>query len=383
MKHIYLDHAATTPMRSEVREAMEPFLTERFGNPNSVHARGREARIALEEARERVASALGARPDEIVFTGGGTDADNLAVLGRSRADRRNGGSGAVVCSAIEHSAVLESGRAAAEEGTPLCVLGVDADGQVDPSALTEALAEPASVVSIMWGNNEIGSLQPISVLASISRDAGVPFHTDAVQAFGKVRVRVDETAVDLLSVSAHKIGGPKGVGALFARDGVELVPVVHGGGQERGLRAGTQDVAGAVGLGVAAELAAAEQERENARLARLRDRLEAELRARVPELQVNGGPERLPHILSLALLGTDPEPLLLSLDLEGIAASTGSACHSGAASPSHVLLAIGRPAQGEAWIRFSLGLASTDADIDEALARIPPVVGRVRDLAHA
>lgn len=383
MSYIYLDHAATTPVRPEVRAAMEPYFSERFGNPNSVHARGREARSALEEARERLAAALGAHPDEIVFTGGGTDADDLAVLGRSRADRREGGSGAVVCSAIEHSAVLESGRAAADEGAPLRVVGVDESGRVEVPSLREALAEPAAVVSIMWGNNEIGTLQEMPALVAASRTAGVPFHTDAVQAFGKVPVRVDEVPVDLLSISAHKIGGPKGVGALFVREGVDLVALIPGGGQERGLRSGTQNVAGAVGLGVAAELAAAEQRREGGRLAGLRDRLETGLRETVPDLHVNGGAERLPHVLSLALLDTDPEALLVSLDLEGIAASSGSACHSGAASPSHVLVAIGRPPHGEAWIRFSLGHASTDADIDEALGRIPRVVSRVRELAHA
>ncbi len=381
MRRTNFDLAATTPVRPEVAEAMRPYLADAYGNPSSTHGVGRAARAALEEARERVAAALGARRGEIVFTGGGTEADNLAVLGRSRAERLAGGAGGVVVSAIEHKAVLGAAHAAADEGAPLTILAVDEEGRLLLDALDEALAAAPAVVSVMWGNNEIGSLQPVREACERCRRAGVAFHSDAVQAFGKVPVRVNDAGCDLLSISAHKIGGPKGVGALFVRDGVALRPLVHGGGQEGGLRPGTQNVAGAVGLGVAAELAAAELTREAARLRALRDRLEAGLHAAIPGLVVNGGVERLPHVLNMGLPDVDPDAVLVALDLEEVAVSSGSACQSGAAAPSHVLLAIGRPPTGEAWLRFSLGWCSTDEDVDAALERVPRVVERVRAAA--
>ncbi len=381
MNPIYLDNAATTSVRPEVREAMEPYLDARFGNPSSVHRWGREARAALEEARDRVADALGASHGEIVFTGGGTEADNIAVLGRSRADRRDGGRGGVVCSAIEHKAVLGAASAAESEGAPVAYLGVDEEGRVDAASLDDLLVERPAVVAVMWGNNEVGTIQPVAELCRRCGEAGVVFHTDAVQGFGKVRVRVDEVPVDLLAVSAHKICGPKGIGALFIRDGTELVPVTHGGGQEGAVRPGTQNVAAAVGFGVAASLAVAEQEAEARRLERLRARLEAGLREAVPDLIVNGGGERLPHVLNVGLPGVDPEVVLMALDMEGIAVSSGSACSSGASAPSHVLRAMGRPAAGEAWVRFSCGHETTTDEIEEAVARIPRVIERVREMA--
>lgn len=393
MEPIYLDHAATTPLRPEAREAMVAVWETADGNPSSVHRWGREARARLEEARERLAAALGARRREVVFTAGGTVADNLAVLGRWRAAQRRGEAGAVVCTAVEHKAVLGAVEEAAREGAPALILGVDTDGRLPLESLDEALAARPAVVSVMWGNNEVGTLQPVAEAAERCRAAGVVFHTDAVQAFGRERVRVDEVGCDLLSLSAHKIGGPKGSGALYVREGVELVPLAHGGGQERGLHPGTEDVAAAVGFAVAAELAERERESEAARLRSLRDGLEATLRERIPGLIVNGGgAPRLPHVLNVSV-AADQEALLVSLDLEGLAVSSGSACQSGTVEPSHVLVAMGRSAGGgvatpdraaerfEASIRFSLGRTTTARHVEEAAARFVRVVERVRALA--
>lgn len=378
---IYLDHAATTPMRAEVIEAMAPYLSDRFGNPNSPHRWGREARGALEESRQRIASVLGAKRTEVCFTGCGTESDNIAVLGRWRAARRAGHSGGVVCSAIEHKAVLAAAHAAAAEGAELTILAVNDAGHVELESVDEALRSNPAVVSVMWGNNEIGTLQPVAEIGARCRTAGTTFHTDAVQAFGKVRVRVDETPCDLLAVSGHKIGGPKGMGVLFHREGVELAPITYGGGQEAQMRPGTQNVAGAVGMALAMELAAAEQEAEAERLSRLRERLERGLRASLGEVRVNGDGARLPHVLNLTLGGADRDAVLMSLDMEGIAVSSGSACQSGALEPSHVLVAIGRADEEAAWLRFSLGHATSERDIEDALERIPRVVDRIRAMA--
>jgi cysteine desulfurase len=379
MKPIYLDHAATTPVRREVREAMRPFFDDRFGNPSSVHRWGRDARAALEDARARLAEVLGAQPSEIVFTRGGTEADNLAILGRSRAAP----STAVVCSTIEHKAVLASGHAAEAEGNPLHLLRCDGRGRVDETALEDLLSEKPAVVSVMWVNNEIGVVQPVRRLAERCAAAGVPFHTDAVQALGKVAVRMDEVSAAMASFSAHKIGGPKGVGALYVRRGTKLMPLIHGGGHERGLRAGTEDVAGAMGLAVAAELAVAEREGAAARIGALRDRLEAGLIARVADLVVNGaGTDRAPHVCNVSVPGVSNEALLLTLDMEGIAASSGSACSSGAVTPSHVLGALGLPPEIAApSVRFSLGSSTTEEEIDRVLSVFPPLMERLRTLA--
>lgn len=381
MEFVYLDHAATTAVRPEVREAMEPYLGDRYGNPSSIHRWGRQARNALEEARERVASALGARRREIVFTGGGTEADNLAVLGRWRAAHRRGtGPHSVACSAIEHKAVGAAAECAADEGARLILLGVDEYGRVPVDAVDEALSERPCVVSVMWANNEVGTVQPVAEIGARCRDRDVAFHTDAVQAFGKLRVRVDETPCDLLSVSAHKIGGPKGIGALYIREGVELLPLVHGGGQERELRPGTENVAYAAGFAKAAELAAAGQEREAARLAVLRDRLAEGLTRVVPDLLINGAPAegRLPNILNVTVPGADQEGLLIGLDLEGVAASGASACQSGTIRPSHVLAAMGRSREGDASVRLSLGHTTTAEEIDSAIAAFGRVVAQIR-----
>ena len=376
---VYLDHAASAPPRPEVREAMLPYLGERFGNPSSIHAFGRALRAALEDARARLAAVLGASPGEIAFTHAGTEADNLAVIGRARAER----GAAVACSAVEHKAVLYAAKAAAAEGAPLRIIPVDGDGVVRLDALREALIERPAIVSVMWTNNEVGVLQPVDEVARLCAEAGAVFHSDAVQALGKVPVRVDRVPVGLLSFSAHKLGGPKGIGALYVRRGTRLEPLLHGGGQERGLRPGTEDVAAAVGFAVAAEVAEAEREREMARLGALRDRLEAGLRERIPELVVNGaGAPRLATISNVSVPGADPEALLMSLDLEGIAASSGSACSSGAVEPSHVLTAMGiAPEAAGPSVRFSLGRTTTEADIARVLEVFPAIVERVRAFA--
>jgi cysteine desulfurase len=379
-KYVYLDHAATTVLRPEVREAMQPYFAERFGNPSSMHRWGRQARNALEQARERLAAAIGATRREMVFTGGGTEADNLAVLGRWRAACRDGGAGSpVVCSAIEHKAVGAAAQCAVSEGAELITLAVDEEGRVDLDAVAEALQCRPCVVSVMWANNEVGTIEPVAEIGARCRDAGVVFHTDAVQSFAKLRVRVDETPCDLLSLSAHKIAGPKGIGALYIREGTHVLPLVHGGGQERELRPGTENVAAAVGFAVAAELAAAEYAEESARLGDLRVRLAQGLQERVPEIVVNG-PARavLPNILNVSIPGADQEGMLIGLDLEGVAASGASACQSGTIQPSHVLAAMGRAKGGGASVRLSLGRTTTVEEIEFAIAAFGRVVEQLR-----
>ncbi|MGH7501889.1 MAG: cysteine desulfurase family protein [Longimicrobiales bacterium] len=377
MPAIYLDHAATTPVRPAVRDAMLPYFGEEFGNPSSAHRWGRSARTALETARERVAAVIGADRREIYFTACGTESDNLAILGRWRADTTS--SGGVVCSAIEHKAVLAAARRARAEGASLTLLGVDSEGRVDVAALDEVVPMRPCVVSVMWANNEVGTIQPVRALAERCREVGVILHSDAVQAFGKVRIRVDETPVDLLSLGAHKFGGPKGAGVLYVRDGVDLVPLAFGGGQEQGLRPGTENVALAVGFATAAEHAAREQAEQCTRLARLRDRIEAALCGRVPGLVVNGGAAaRLPHILNATVPNVDQEALMVSLDMAGFAVSVASACQSGAARPSHVLSAMGQVVEGGATLRVSVGWTTTEDEAERAAIAIPDIIERAR-----
>jgi cysteine desulfurase len=373
---VYLDFAATTPLRAEAREAMLDVLSRRWGNPSSLHRWGREARATLEDARARLAAVIGAAPAEIVFTRGGTEADNLAVLGRARMD-----AGPVVCSAIEHKAVLSASKRGAGDAGRLRIVPVDSAGVVDVDALAGIVREERpSIVSVMWASNEMGALQPVERVAAVCAEAGVAFHSDAVQALGKVPVRVDEVQVSLLAFSAHKLGGPRGAGALFARRGTKLDPLLHGGGQERGLRPGTEDVASAVAFAVAAEVAEAERAEVMARIGALRDRLEAGLCERIPGLRINAAAApRLPTISNLSVPGADPEMLLTALDLEGIAASSGSACSSGAVEPSHVLLAMGLPAEiAGPSVRFSLGRDTTEQDVERVLEVFPRVAERVR-----
>ncbi len=382
MDSIYLDHCATTPVRAEVRAAMEPYLSEAFGNPSSAHAWGRRAAAALADARARLAEALGARPSEIVFVRGGTEGDNLAILGRARVARARGEQPAVAVSGIEHSAVLEAAEVVAEGGGVRHVIPVDARGRLDEDVLDRVLSQTPHVLSVMWVNNETGTVLPVPRVAAAAREAGVVFHTDAVQAMGKLPVRVDETPVDLLTVTGHKIYGPKGSGALFVRHGVEILPGVHGGGQERGLRPGTEDVAGAVGLAEAVWLAAAETDTESRRIGRLRDRLEGVLVARFPDLVVHGGDgERAPHVTNLGVPGVDGTAIVQAMDLEGLAVSSGSACHSGAARASHVLAAMYGADASTASVRFSLGKLSSEEQVERAASAAGDVIERLRRIS--
>jgi len=381
---IYLDHAATTPVRDEVFEAMRPFFGTRFGNPSSTHRWGREARAALDEARERVARCLGARSDELCFTSGGTEGDNLAILGAWRAMREKGRR-AVVSSPIEHKAVLGAFHQAAHEGAEERLLEVDSDGSVSLESFDRLVDDAVAICSVMWVNNEVGTVQPIPAMAEKSRERGVLMHTDAVQAFGKIRIDAATQQFDLLSISGHKIGAPKGIGALFIRRGTPLEPLFHGGTQDRGRRPGTENVASVIGLARAAELAIEESERECRRLEALRNKLEAAIVARVPDTVVHArNTTRAPHVLNLSVPGTDSESLLMALDLKGIAASGGSACSSGSISPSHVLVAMGvSPDLASAAIRMSLGALTTDESIDRVAEVFPALVEKARQLSTA
>ena len=381
---VYLDHAATTPVRPEVLEAMLPYLTSQaFGNPSSAHRFGRAARAGIEQARRQVAEAVGAEPNQVVFTSGGTEADNLGIVGAALAARERGAAMCAAVSAIEHKAVLAAAHAVCHLGGREVLLPVDSGGQVELDALDAALADAPAVVSAMWVNNETGVIQRVTEIAGRCREAGVIFHTDAVQALGKVPVSVGELSCTLLTISGHKIGAPKGIGALIVRDRKAIEAILHGGGQQFGIRPGTENVAGAVALGRAAQLAAAEQASLAGRLSALRTELAAQLKTAVTDLAVIGeGGCLAPHILSIAVPGADSEALLMHLDLAGIAVSSGSACSTGAVEPSHVLIAMGIPrdlALGA--IRFSLGRESTREDVDRATQVLPAVVAKVRKLA--
>jgi cysteine desulfurase len=381
---IYLDHAATTPVRPEVRAAMEPFHGPRFGNPSSLHRWGREARAALDEARERLAATFGARPDEVCFTSGGTEADNMAVLGAWRA-RRGEGRTAVVTTPIEHKAILAAAHQVAREGGEERLVEVDAAGTVRAESFSTALGGDVAICSVMWINNEIGVVQDVPALAAAAKACGALFHTDAVQAFGKLEIDAAAQPFDMLSLSGHKFGAPKGVGAVYLRRGTPLEPLLHGGSQDRGRRPGTENVAAAVAMAVAAELAVAERAGEWARLEALRDRLEGAILARVPDALVHArGARRAPHILSMSVPGTDSESLLMALDIAGVAASGGSACQSGNVSPSHVLTAIGlAPDLAGAAVRLSLGHLTTDACVDRVAELFPTLVEKARRAAGA
>ncbi|HET9010469.1 MAG TPA: cysteine desulfurase family protein [Gemmatimonadaceae bacterium] len=381
---VYLDHAATTPVRAEVLEAMLPYFGPRFGNPSSVHRWGREARTALDEARERLARCLGATSDEVVFTSCGTEADNMAVIGVWRA-RRSSGRRAVVTTPIEHKAVLAAAHEVAKEGGEERLLAMQAGGLVDEGSFDALVTDAVAVCSVMWVNNEIGVLQDVASLAARSKARGVVFHTDAVQAFGKVEVDARTTPFDVLSISGHKIGAPKGIGALFIRRGTPMEPRMFGGSQDRGRRPGTENVAMAIGLARAAELAVAERAHEWATLEAQRDRLEEAILARIPDAVIHGrGSPRAPHITNVSVPGVDSESMLMALDLRGVACSAGSACQSGSITPSHVLSALGVPAElAGAAIRMSLGALTTDAGIDRVAELFPSLVEKARRLAPA
>jgi cysteine desulfurase len=378
---VYFDHNATTPLRPAVWEAMRPFLTEVFGNPSSLHTEGLQARDAVEGARQQVAQLLGASPEEIVFTSGGTEADNLAILGSVMAQRRPGGQ--IITSQIEHPAVLGSCRALEAQGFRVTRLPVGSAGTIDPDDLARALTGGTLLVTLMHANNEVGTIQPVRECAALAHARGVLVHTDAVQSVGKIPTLVDELGVDLLSLSGHKIYGPKGVGALYVRRGTGLDPVVTGGPQEQGLRGGTEPVAAIVGLGVAAQLAAAHMSAEMSQVAALRDHLEQMILATIPDVSVNGGPApRLPTTTNLSFKRVDGQSLAVALDLKGVATSTGSACSSGSLEPSHVLIAMGL---SEEWrqgaVRLSLGSGNTPEEVESVLQMLPPIVARLRQHA--
>lgn len=376
---VYLDHNATTPLHPEVLGAMTPYLTDRFGNPSSLHAWGQEARQALERARATVARALGVGDkDTIVFTAGGTEADNHALLGVAAAQQARGRH--VIVSAVEHHAVLNTAAHLARQGFEVTRVPVDEQGLLDPDEVRRAIRPDTILVSLMHGNNETGVLFPIARVGRICRERGVTFHTDAVQSFGKLPLDAEALHLDLLSLSGHKIHGPKGIGALYIRRGTKMQPLIHGGTQERSRRAGTENVAGAVGLARATELMLQDQEGAAKRLADLRDRLELGLMAALPGVLRNGHPtERLPHTANLAFLGVEAESLILALDLNGVGVASGAACSSGSLEPSHVLIAMGLPRERvESSIRFSLGRGTTPAEIDRVLEVLPPMVERMR-----
>lgn len=372
---IYLDYAATTPLDARVEETMRAYGREIFGNPSSLHAAGRAARAAIDTARDTIADLLGADPAELIFTGGGTEADNLAIKGVARAMRSRGTH--IITTAIEHHAVLESCVALEAEGFRMTYLRPDADGYIHPAQVADAITPETVLVSVMYANNEIGTVQPIAEIGRICRTRRVPFHTDAVQAAGELPLAVRELQVDLLSLSAHKVYGPKGVGALYVRTGTRLRPLQHGGGHEHERRAGTENVAGIVGFATALSLA--HDPTETARIRALRDRLLAGLLA-IPDSRVHGGmAPRLANNANVGFAGVPGETLLLALDLEGIAISTGAACAAGAVEPSHVLLALGYPhGRAQEAVRFSLGRNTTAAEIDRTIEVVTAVVHRLR-----
>jgi len=363
---------------------MEPFYGPRFGNPSSVHRWGREARAALDEARERVARCIGAQPDEVCFTSGGTEADNLAIFGPLRSMRAKGRS-VLVTTPIEHKAVLETVHYAARDGLTERMLRVLPNGVIDAASADDVVDDSVAVCTVMWVNNEIGTIQPVPEIAKRVKARGGIMHTDAVQAFGKLTIDVRQVDVDLLTISGHKIGAPKGIGAMFIRRGTQIDSMFHGGSQDRGRRPGTENVAAAVGLACAAELAVAEHETEGARLEALRDALEQGLVARIPDAVVHGrGAPRAPHILNLSVPGTDSESLLMALDLAGVAASSGSACQSGSVTPSHVLRAMGvRPDLAVAAVRMSLGSLSTQDCVTRVVELFPALIAKARRLSGA
>jgi cysteine desulfurase len=380
---VYLDHNATTPVRPEVLEAMMPFLTEEYGNASSLHAKGRLARDAVERARESVARLIGASPSEIVFTSGGTESVNSAIRGVFDApaprDRRR-----FVTSAVEHQAVMESARGLEQRGFAVTAVGVDRYGRVEPDAVRRVLDESVRLVSIMHGNNEVGTMEPVAEVAALAREVGALVHTDAVQTVGKIPVLVSALGVDLLSLSGHKIGAPKGIGALYVRRGVRLEPLIVGGSQERNRRGGTENVPAIVALGKAAELAATTLHEASARLRGLTERFVSTLRRRVDGVTVNSPGERLPGTISLAFEGANGESLVLALDLDGICVSTGSACASGSMEPSHVLAAMGlSPARARGTIRFSFGYGNDEGDIEKTATALERILARSRHRTSA
>ncbi len=381
---IYFDHNATTPVDQAVTDAVCHAITQDFGNPSSVHFFGQRAKSIVDDARSQVAETLGAMPTDVVFTSGGTESDNLAIRGAADVQAARGRRHLVTLG-IEHEAVLHTLRSLDRQGWRTTIVKVDASGVVDPERLREAVGDQTALVSIMHANNEIGTIQPITELAEIAHECGALCHTDAVQTVGKIPLRVTELGVDLLSLSGHKLNGPKGIGALWVKRGVRVRPQSTGGRHERGRRAGTENVPGIVGLGMACQRAASKLETEAPRLAALRDRLEQGILASVPRTAVNGAASlRIPNTTNISFDGVEAESLLIALDLEGVAVSTGSACSSGTLEPSHVLRAMGlSPHRAQNSIRFSLGAGNTADQVDRVIELLPRVVDKLRTLTHA
>ena len=381
MKRIYLDHAATTPMSSEVVHAMLPYYTECFGNPSTMYSFGQEAREAVDESRDKIAHLIGARSEEIIFTSSGTEADNYAVEGVAYANELKGNH--IITSSIEHHAVMETCIFMEKRGFRVTYVPVDHHGLVDPEEIRKAITDETILISVIHANNEVGTIEPISEIGRIAKESGVYFHTDAVQTTGHIPVDVGALNVDLLSMSAHKLYGPKGVGALYVRKGTKLTPFMHGGGQERGRRASTENVPAIVGFGRAAEIAQTEMKEEAERQVVLRDKLIEGILTRISEVRLNGHPtKRLPNNVNVSIKYVEGESMLLNLDLDGIAASTGSACSSGNLEPSHVLLAMGlshEEAHGS--LRFTLGRENTEAHVERVLEVLPAIVAKLRAMS--
>jgi cysteine desulfurase len=378
---VYMDHSATTYVRREVLDAMVPYFTEHFGNPSSIYHIAGDSRKAIDTARLQVATALGAEPEEIYFTSGGSESDNWAIKGIAYANRKKGNH--IITTKIEHHAVLHTCEYLEKNGFTVTYLPVDKYGLVDPAELEKAITDKTVLVTIMYANNEIGTIEPVAELGAIARKHKVPFHTDAVQAIGNVPIDVNAQNIDLLSLSAHKFYGPKGVGVLYIRKGTKIDNLIHGGGQERRRRAGTENIAGIVGLGKAIELATADIGGHNRKIQTLRDRLLAGIQATIPSTHLNGHPtKRLPGNINISFEFIEGESMLLWLDDEGICASTGSACTSGSLEPSHVLLATGLPVEiSHGSLRLTLGDVNTDADVDFVLEVLPKVVSRLREMS--
>ena len=381
MKRIYLDYAATTPTHPEVVKVMLPYFNNAFGNPSSIYSYGQEAKGAIEEARTKVAELIGARDEEIVFTSGGTEADNFALKGVAFANE-NGGNH-IITSSIEHHAVIEPCKFLERRGFSVTYLTVDEYGLVDPDDVRKAINDKSIIISVMYANNEVGTIEPITEIGRIAKEAGICFHTDAVQAVGHIPVDVSELGVDLLSMSAHKLYGPKGVGALYIRKGTKLVTFMHGGEQERRRRASTENVPGIVGFGKAAELAQQEMSEEAERLTYLRDQLIKDLLEQIDHTRLNGHPiMRLPNNVNVSVDYVEGESMVLNLDLEGICASTGSACSSSSLEPSHVLLAMGLAhEQAHGSLRFTLGKWTTEEELEQVLDILPRIVAKLRAMS--
>lgn len=380
-RRVYFDHSATTAVLPEVADAMRPYLVDKYGNPSSLHSYGREARAAVDRARASVASVLNCDPSEVFFTSSGTEADNLAIGGVATCKGRS--KGHIITTSIEHHAVLEPCEHLKRRGFDLSLVPVSKDGLVDPGDIERAIRRDTVLISVMMANNEIGTIQPYKVIGRIAASHGVPFHTDAVQAIGKLPIDVRADKIDLLSLSSHKFHGPKGVGALYVRKGVQIEPIIRGGGQERGLRSSTENVPGIVGLGKAAEIARRDRESSCDRMRRLRDRLIKEIPQLVPRAYLNGHPtERLVNNAHFRFDFIEGEGLILQLDLKGVAASTGSACSTGSPDPSHVLLAMGiSHEQAHGSLRLTLGRDNTEEEVDYLLEVLPGVVSRLREIS--